>query len=133
MNAHVEAAPARDPSAELGMWVFLATEVLFFSVLFFGYLITRIHYPDAFAAASRRTDIVLGTLNTAILLTSSLTMVLAVRSSEARAARAMRGWLGATFLLGASFFVIKMVEYAHDYQEHLVPWLNFTFPMPHED
>jgi cytochrome c oxidase subunit 3 len=130
MNAHVEAAQVRNTSAEVGMWVFLATEVLFFSVLFFGYLITRIHYPEAFAAASRRTDVVLGTLNTAILLTSSLTMALAVRSPELRATRAMRGWLAATFTLGAIFFAIKMVEYAHDYREHLVPWLSFDFPGP---
>jgi cytochrome c oxidase subunit 3 len=130
MNAHVQAASVRNTSAEVGMWVFLATEVLFFSVLFFGYLITRIHYPEAFAAASRRTDVVLGTLNTAILLTSSLTMALAVHSQELRAARAARVWLAATFILGAIFFGIKMLEYAHDYHEHLVPWLHFEFPGP---
>src|SRR5438552_3914660 len=88
-------------AATLGMWVFLATEVLFFSVLFFGYAMTRLHYPQAFAAASRRTDIVLGTVNTAVLLTSSLCVALAVRSLKL-GRRRVSGWLlGTTLALGS--------------------------------
>jgi cytochrome c oxidase subunit 3 len=110
------------------MWVFLATEVLFFSVLFFGYMMTRLHYPDAFAAASRHTDVVLGSTNTAILLTSSLTMALSVRSLALGNVRASRWLLTATWMLGVAFLVIKSVEYYHDYEQHLVPWLQFAFP-----
>src|SRR5689334_16259892 len=68
-------------AADLGMWVFLASEVLFFGVLFAVYVFVRLRHPQAFAAASRLTDILLGTLNTAALLTSSLAMALAVRSA----------------------------------------------------
>jgi cytochrome c oxidase subunit 3 len=104
------------------MWVFLATEVLFFSVLFFGYLVTRVHHPEAFAQASRHTDVVLGSLNTAILLTSSLTMALAGRSAQLGKQRSSGWLLSATFLLGALFLSLKLLEYAHDIHEHLVPW-----------
>jgi cytochrome c oxidase subunit 3 len=128
MNANVGSEQVRNTEPELGMWVFLATEVLFFGVLFFGYLITRMHYPGAFAAASRRTDVVLGSANTAILLTSSLTMALAVRSFALGAKRACAWLLTATFALGAAFLAIKLTEYGHDYEEHLVPWLGFAFP-----
>jgi cytochrome c oxidase subunit 3 len=128
VNAKAHAERLQSTPAEFGMWVFLATEVLFFSVLFFGYLITRIHFPAAFAAASRHTDVVLGSLNTATLLTSSLTMALAVRALQLGAARASRLLLVATFALGTIFLAVKMLEYAHEYHERLVPWLDFSFP-----
>jgi cytochrome c oxidase subunit 3 len=85
------------------MWVFLATEVLFFGVLFFGYTTIRLHYADAFAAASRHTDIVLGSINTGVLLTSSLAMAMAVRSVSLGARRAGAVFLCATLVLGSSF------------------------------
>src|SRR6476469_162085 len=69
-------------AATLGMWVFLVTEVLFFGGLFATYSIYRHWYPAAFAAASHELDIVLGTINTAVLITSSLTMALAVHASQ---------------------------------------------------
>jgi cytochrome c oxidase subunit 3 len=68
----------RFEAADLGMWIFLTTETLFFGALFFAYTIARLKFPHAFAAAGRQTDLALGTLNTAILLTSSLFMALAV-------------------------------------------------------
>ena len=114
-------------TATLGMWVFLATELLFFGVLFFGYTTTRLHYPDAFALASRHTDLTLGSINTGVLLTSSLAMALAVRSVSLGAVRAGAWLLIATVALGVTFLVLKSVEYAHDYTEHLVPWLDFEF------
>lgn len=111
----------------LGMWVFLATEVLFFGVLFFAYVTTRLHYGEAFAAASRHTDITLGSINTGVLLTSSLTMALAVRSVSLGAQRAAGWFLVATMALGATFLTLKGLEYTHEYHEHLVPWLDFAF------
>jgi cytochrome c oxidase subunit III len=119
-------AEAGDTNAELGMWVFLATEVLFFGVLFFGYTVTRLHHPQAFAQASRHTDIVLGSINTAVLLTSSLAMALAGRSAQSGNRRATVWLLAATFTLGLLFLSLKLLEYAHDYHEHLVPWLSFA-------
>jgi cytochrome c oxidase subunit 3 len=114
-------------TATLGMWVFLATEVLFFGVLFFAYITTRLHYPEAFALASRHTNLALGSINTGVLLTSSLAMALAVRSVSLGAVRAGKRLLVATVGLGVIFLVLKSVEYAHDYAEHLVPWLDFEF------
>ncbi|MGB6053983.1 MAG: hypothetical protein WBG17_01955, partial [Burkholderiaceae bacterium] len=67
----------QETAASLGLWVFLATELMFFGPLFFGYAYGRSHFPQAFAAASRHTDVVLGSVNTALLLTSSVTMACA--------------------------------------------------------
>ena len=130
MTAPAIAAAAKAEEREtatLGMWVFLATEGLFFGVLFFGYIATRLRYPEAFALASRHTDLTLGTINTGVLLTSSLAMALAVRSVALRAVRVGAWLLIATVALGVTFLVLKSVEYVHDYREQLVPWLNFTF------
>jgi len=99
----------------LGMWAFLATEVLFFGPLFFGYVHGRAYQPEAFAAASHHMHIVLGTLNTAILLTSSFTMALGVRAAQSE--RPPRVWLTLTALLGLAFLGIKACEYASEWSE----------------
>jgi cytochrome c oxidase subunit III len=127
MAAHPSESEEESRTATLGMWVFLATEVLFFGVLFFGYTITRLHYPDAFAAASRHTDVVLGSINTGVLLTSSLAMALAVRSVSVGALRLGAAFLVVTLALGLVFLGLKSLEYVHDYEQHLVPWLDFAF------
>ncbi len=114
-------------AATLGIWVFLATEVLFFGGMILGYAVYRWSYPEAFAAAGRHTAIVLGTANTAVLLTSSLTMALAVAAAEARRRRLLVLLLLATAALGCAFLGIKAAEYLKDWHEHLVPALNFTF------
>src|ERR1051325_6648912 len=74
-------------AAQLGMWVFLATEVLFFGVLFLGYTVFRSLYPRDFAAASHHTVIVIGGINTAILLCSSTLMAWGVGAPERRKRR----------------------------------------------
>jgi cytochrome c oxidase subunit 3 len=119
-------AQQRDAS-NLGMWIFLTTETLFFGALFFGYAISRAAFPEAFAAASRHTSIVLGTLNTAILLTSSFTVALAVRFAKGRKLRLAALVLVVTAILGVAFGGIKLAEYALEYREHLVPALDFAF------
>jgi cytochrome c oxidase subunit 3 len=115
---------------ELGMWLFLATEVLFFGGLFAGYSAYRIVFHAGFLEGSRHTDVTLGTINTAVLLTSSLTMALAVHSARAGKRKLLAGLLTVTLLLGAAFMVIKGVEYYGEYREGLVPWLGFRFPGP---
>lgn len=119
--------PEEGATATLGMWIFLATETLFFGVLMFGYLTTRLHYGEAFASASRHTDLVLGSINTGVLLTSSLAMALAVRSVSLGTRRAGAWLLAATLALGVLFLALKFAEYANDYHNHLVPWLDFMF------
>ena len=113
------------------MWVFLVTEVLFFGGLFAGYAIYRTWYPDAFAAASRELDIVLGSINTVVLITSSLTMALAVHAAQTGERRLVLWLLLATMALGATFLGIKGVEYYHKFAEHHVPGPAFSFEPEH--
>jgi cytochrome c oxidase subunit III len=118
-------------AATLGMWVFLATEILFFGVLFASYTVCRVLYPDGFALASRHTDMLLGTIETAVLLTSSSLIALAVRAIKLD----QRAWacllmLG-TAALGVSFLVMHGFEYHHEYTEHLVPGVDFSQPGVH--
>ena len=121
-----DAAQQADAAA-LGMWLFLASEILFFGVLFFVYALARAHLPEAFAAASRQTSFVLGTANTAVLLTSSFTMAAAVRAAQLRRHGAAALLLLITAALGVAFSGIKLTEYALDYRHHLVPLLDFAF------
>jgi cytochrome c oxidase subunit 3 len=114
-------------AATLGMWVFLVSEMLFFGALCFGYLVSRLLLPEAFAAASRHTDVVLGSVNTAVLLTSSLAMALAARSARLGARRATRALLVATACLGAAFILVKAMEYRGEFHQHLFPGAAFRF------
>jgi cytochrome c oxidase subunit III len=112
----------------LGMWTFLATEILFFGGLFSGYSIMRWHYPHAFAVASDRLEFSIGTLNTAVLLTSSLFMALADLAVKRNDRRWLRNHLIITWVLGALFIGLKMYEYYQKYVEHLIPGAAFQFP-----
>ena len=109
----------------LGVWVFLASEALFFGGLLLGYTVYRNLYPAAFAVAARETEIFYGTLNTAILLTSSLSMAVAERAALAGFRRLALWCLGATVLLGCAFLVCKGFEYADDIAKGLFPGPGF--------
>lgn len=111
----------------LGMWIFLATEVMFFGGLFCSYAVYRFAFPDAFSAASHRLDVLFGTVETAVLLCSSLTMVLAVRALRLGRYSASVALLLATALCGAGFLVLHGCEYFHEWKEHLVPGRHFAF------
>ena len=108
---------ARLETAELGMWVFLATEVLFFGGLFAAYGYGRVLYPDGWALAARRTDVVLGTINTAILLTSSVTVTIAHHTLREGHRGMLKLFLALTFLLGFTFVYLQATEYAEAYKE----------------
>lgn len=116
----------------LGMWTFLATEVLLFGGLFTCYGAYRFTYPEAFHAASGHLYMILGTVNTLILLGSSWMVALAVHAAERGEAREIIRWLLVAIGLGTVFLVIKGMEYALEYHEHLVPWLDFQFEEAHE-
>jgi len=118
-------------AGSLGMWVFLVTEIMFFGGLFLGYVTYRIAYPDAFADASRHLDTTLGAVNTAVLICSSLTVVLAVYSAQIGNRTLLLGFLLATILLGLVFLGIKFAEYAHKFTEQLVPGSSFLYPGPY--
>jgi cytochrome c oxidase subunit 3 len=113
-------------AATLGMWIFLATEILFFGVLFASYTICRTLYSKGFAEASRHTDMLLGTLETAVLLTSSSLIALGVRAIKLDQRRLAAGLLFGTGLLGISFLVMHAFEYHKEYVEHLIPGINFA-------
>jgi cytochrome c oxidase subunit 3 len=115
-------------ASTLGMWIFLATEVMFFGGLITAYAVYRATSPREVALASRHLDVPLGCLNTVILLGSSLTMALAVRASQLRMRQALVLWLGLTMLLGTAFLGVKAVEWTHDYYEQLIPGWNFQVP-----
>lgn len=118
-------------AATFGMWIFIATELLFFGPLFFGYVYGRTHFPAAFDAASRRTDVVLGTINTAVLLTSSLTMALSVLMRRMNVMKWALRLLWMTAALGVVFLFIKGYEYHSEWKEHLFPGAGFQFPEAH--
>ena len=120
-------------ASQLGIWLFLATEILFFGVLFAAYAVTRINHPAAFAAGSRLTNLPLASLNTAVLLTSSLTMALGVHAAQAGARRMTVNWLYATVALGLAFLAIKGIEYGIDFKENLVPGAGFGYDGPGRD
>src|SRR6185312_11546168 len=122
--------PQQAEAATLGIWVFLATEVLFFSGLLLAYTVLRKAYPVGFAEASRETKIVIGSVNTAVLLTSSATMAWAVHAAEAGQRRLLVWLLAATAALGLVFLALKGIEYSQEYQDHLVPGLNFASASP---
>lgn len=116
----------------MGMWVFLATELMLFGGIFAAFFINRLLSPGAFAQAAGHLDVVLGAVNTAILLTSGLTMALAEQAVNEHRRAAGLAMLAATLALGAVFLVIKGYEWHHEYNEGLVPLLDLAFHYPGE-
>jgi len=127
---HFDSLEQQAEATTLGMWVFLVTEVLFFGGLFMVYTVYRNWYPQEFAAASHTLDIRLGTINTAVLITSSLTMALAVHAAQLGQRKLIMLFLVATMALGAVFLGIKGVEYYSKFVEHDIPGPGFHFEQP---
>jgi cytochrome c oxidase subunit 3 len=99
-------------AAALGMWVFIAQEVLFFGGLFAAYAVYRHQYPEAFSAGSHHLSWRIGFANTLVLIGSSLTMALAVYSAARGRRKHVAGFILATILLGSVFLGVKYFEYA---------------------
>jgi cytochrome c oxidase subunit III len=122
-------------SSTLGMWLFLVTEIMFFGGLFLAYVIYRTRYPEAFLLGSNSLNVVLGGVNTAVLIGSSLTMALAIWSAQVNWRKGIVTFLLATIGLGTTFLVIKGFEYHDKFVEHHVPGPSFHFveehPSPH--
>lgn len=112
-------------TATFGMWMFLATEVLIFGALFMCYTVYRLRYPHDFEAASARLNILIGSINTVVLLSSSLTMALSVHATRVGRQQMLVSCLLLTILLGGTFFGFKVLEYYEDYREKLVPVIAF--------
>ena len=108
-------------SSELGMWLFLITEILFFGGLFTAYLVFRLAYPHAWETGSEHMNFWLGTTNTVVLLCSSLTMAIAVRCAQTGNRKLIVLFLLLTILMGIGFLGIKAVEYHEHYADGAVP------------
>ena len=118
-----EDMPQQKESAVIGMWSFLITEILFFGGFFATYLIYRSYYPYAFFEGSSHLDILMGGINTAVLIVSSLTMAMAVHESHSGNKKGIMVYLILTGILGLTFLVIKYFEYSSKVEHGLVPGL----------
>ena len=127
LRHHFEQPEQQFESATLGMWTFLVTEIMFFGGLFAAYTIYRGMYPEAFAGTSQYMQVIVGGVNTAVLICSSLTMALAVRAGHLGQRNAIILFLAATMVLGAVFLGVKAYEYHHKWVEHLVPGFNWNY------
>jgi len=112
-------------TATIGMWIFLATEVMLFGGLFLAFTVYRMDNPKAFIAGSADMNIVLGAINTAVLIGSSFTMALAVYSAEIGRRKLLNLFLACTMVLGAVFLAIKFTEYYLHYLDHRLPGPGF--------
>ena len=125
---HFQSADHELESSKQGMWIFLLTEVLFFGGLFCAYAIFRTLYPEMFHVGHHELNWKLGATNTVVLITSSLTMAMAVAACQrGQRTKAIVNLL-ITFGLACCFLVIKFIEYKHKFHEGLLPGGHFTNP-----
>lgn len=108
-----------------GVWVFLASEIMFFGPVFLGYAIARYALSSGFDEAASSTNLVIGAFNTAILLTSSAAVAMAVVLSREHEDQKVKRSLEVTIGMGALFMILKAVEYWQDWQEGLIPGDQF--------
>jgi cytochrome c oxidase subunit III len=120
-------------TANLGMWVFLGTELMFFGGLFLTFTIYRLVYARAFSEAAQHLDLITGSINTFILLTSSFLFSIAISAFEARRKVQAFFVLGFTVLLGITFLAVKGFEYLEDFRHGLIPGLWFAYNGPYRD
>jgi cytochrome c oxidase subunit 3 len=128
LQHHFADLGAQKEASSLGMWVFLATEVLFFGGMITAYVIYRASYRRAFEGASNLLDIRLGAFNTAVLILSSLTMAMAVWAASQGKKNLILVFLLLTILLGSTFLGVKVVEYKQKFDHHEVPGAHFVVP-----
>jgi cytochrome c oxidase subunit 3 len=130
LGEHYNTLEQQHTASELGMWLFLATELMLFGGLFTGYAVYRTVYSAGFAEGSRHLDVVYAGVNTVVLITSSLTMSLGVRAAQLGQRRPLVRFLSATGVLGLVFIAIKALEYQKHFSEGMVPGLVWTFDGP---
>jgi cytochrome c oxidase subunit 3 len=127
LHHHFDDMEQQRECTSLGMWLFLATEVMMFGGLFFAYSLYRMRFPAAYHVGSQHLNVWLGTVNTFVLLFSSLTMAIAVHAAAERKKGTLVTFLAVTWLLGAAFLVVKGFEWTADYHEGLIPALSWYF------
>ena len=127
---HFEDLRQQKEASALGMWLFIAQEIMFFGGLFLTYAVYRTLNPHAFAEASAHLDWKLGAINTVVLIGSSLTMAMAVHAAAVGKRRQIVAYLLLTVALGSVFLGVKVVEYTDKFHHHLVPGEHFRFEGP---
>ena len=131
LGHHFQTFEQEHEAAEFGMWIFLMTELMLFGGLFLAYIFYRTIYPAGFAEGSRHLELSYGGPNTIILIISSLSMVLAVRSAQFGRQRRLVWYLLATAALGILFMAIKSAEYYQHFVDGTVPVLNWSYGGPY--
>lgn len=110
-----------------GMWLFLASEVLFFGTLFLAWIFCRHWDQPGFDAGARRTDLALGTLNTVLLVSSSLAYSVGAAYLEVGNRRRLMQYCGVAAALAVAFMVVKFgIEWPSDFRQHLFPDARFA-------
>ena len=127
LHHHFHSSAQQASAAKLGMWVFLAQEILFFSGLFMAYICLRFLYPQTFLHAHEYLDWKLGALNTVFLITSSLTMALAVRAAQTSNKKWLEINLLFTIGFACAFMVVKYFEYAAKFQKGIFPGFFYSY------
>jgi len=122
---HFDDLEQQHETQSLGMWAFLVSEVMFFGGMFLCYIVYRNLYPEAFHHASEMLDWKLGGVNTAVLICSSLTVVLAIHGAQLGKKRMQVVCLLLTIALGLAFLGIKAFEYSEKFEHHLAPGPSF--------
>lgn len=125
-----EDMPQQYEAAHMGMWTFLATEVLFFGGFFISYVVYRHFYGSEFIIGVKHTLILNGTINSCLLLTSGLTMALAVQAATENRTRVLVPLLLVTLFLGLGFLTCKGLEYREDILDKVVPGATFDPSLP---
>jgi cytochrome c oxidase subunit 3 len=128
--AHEAESPEQGlETAKLGIWAFLATEVLLFGGLFTTYIIYRMKYPELFYSEHLKLSRPLGMVNTVVLITSSLTMALGIAAIKRGRQLAARVYIGLTIALACGFLGVKYVEWSEDFAHGLYPGTNLFFSL----
>ena len=127
LRHHFDDSAQQLDSSTLGMWVFLVTEVMFFGGMFGAYTVYRSMYTEAFASTSHFMNVTIGGINTGVLICSSFTMVLAVRSAQLGQKKAIIAFLVLTLILGCVFLTLKYVEYHEKWVDHHIPGPGFQY------
>jgi cytochrome c oxidase subunit III len=125
LREQFDTAEQQKDASTLGMWVFLITEVMFFGGMFLAYTVYRDIYFSVFALASSSLNVTIGAINTAVLLCSSFTMVMAVRAAQVGQRNAIIIFLILTLILGMVFLGVKAYEWNEKFVEHHIPGPSF--------
>jgi len=118
-------------TGKLGMWIFLFTEMFLFGGLFLVYAVMRVKYVDDFHIAAHDLNTFIGTLNTVFLLTSSMTVAMAITAIQKNERNLVLFLIAVTLLLAALFMLNKYIEWSHEFKNHIYPGSKVLKNLPH--